>query len=85
MEGLHGHFQDQRVETHMYSSQWFLTIFTAKFPIAMVFRIMDLYLCEVRLLATTSLLFLLDLLDCAFCCTYMCVWVFLYTVYMCCV
>ena len=47
MEGLHGHFHDQRVETHMYSSQWFLTIFTAKFPIAMVFRIMDIFLCEV--------------------------------------
>ena len=48
MEGLHGHFLEQRVETHMYSSQWFLTIYTAKFPIAMVFRILDVYLCEVR-------------------------------------
>lgn len=48
MEGLHGHFADQRVETHMYASQWFLTIYTAKFPISMVFRIMDVYLCEVR-------------------------------------
>ena len=48
MEGLHGHFLEQRVETHMYSSQWFLTIYTAKFPIGMVFRVMDVYLCEVR-------------------------------------
>ena len=47
MEGLHGHFHEQRVETHMYTSQWFLTIYTAKFPITMVFRVMDLYLCEV--------------------------------------
>ena len=48
MEGLHGHFHEQKVETHMYSSQWFLTIFTAKFPISMVFRVMDVFLCEVR-------------------------------------
>jgi hypothetical protein len=48
MEGLHGHFHNERVETHMYSSQWFLTIYTAKFPITMVFRVMDVFLCEVR-------------------------------------
>lgn len=54
MEGLHGHFHEQRVETHMYSSQWFLTIYTAKFPIAMVFRIMDVYLCEVCILVVVQ-------------------------------
>ena len=48
MEGLHTHFRDNGVETHMYASQWFLTIYTAKFPIAMVFRVMDVYLCEVQ-------------------------------------
>ncbi len=29
-----------------YASQWFLTLFTAKFPLSMVFRILDLFLCE---------------------------------------
>ena len=29
-----------------YASQWFLTLFTAKFPLYMVFRILDLFLCE---------------------------------------
>ncbi len=30
----------------MYASQWFLTLFTAKFPLYMVFRILDLILSE---------------------------------------
>ncbi|XP_045553278.1 rab GTPase-activating protein 1-like isoform X7 [Salmo salar] len=30
----------------MYASQWFLTLFTAKFPLCMVFHITDLLLCE---------------------------------------
>ncbi|KAK2120288.1 Rab GTPase-activating protein 1 [Saguinus oedipus] len=30
----------------MYASQWFLTLFTAKFPLYMVFHIIDLLLCE---------------------------------------
>ena len=30
----------------MYGSQWFLTLFAAKFPIYMVFRILDLVLSE---------------------------------------
>lgn len=33
----------------MYASQWFLTLFTAKFPLYMVFHIIDLLLCEVRI------------------------------------
>lgn len=32
----------------MYASQWFLTLFTAKFPLCMVFHITDLLLCEVK-------------------------------------
>ena len=35
------------IETHMYASQWFLTLFTAKFPLPMVYSIMDLFLCHV--------------------------------------
>ncbi|CAB1324640.1 unnamed protein product [Coregonus sp. 'balchen'] len=34
------------LEAHMYASQWFLTLFTAKFPLCMVFHITDLLLCE---------------------------------------
>ena len=43
---LHGHFNDIGIETHMYASQWFLTLFTAKFPLQMVFFIVDLFLAE---------------------------------------
>jgi hypothetical protein len=34
------------LEAHMFASQWFLTLFTAKFPLFMVFHILDLYLSE---------------------------------------
>ena len=30
----------------MYASQWFLTLFTAKFPLFLVFHILDLFLSE---------------------------------------
>ncbi|CAF1048306.1 unnamed protein product [Rotaria sordida] len=43
---LYAHFDDLKVECHMYASQWFLTLFTAKFPLYLVFRIMDLFLYE---------------------------------------
>ena len=44
---LYNHFLDISLEAHMYASQWFLTLFTAKFPLYMVFHIIDLLLCEV--------------------------------------
>ena len=44
---LSEHFLDQGLETHMFASQWFLTLFTAKFPLFMVFHILDLFLGEV--------------------------------------
>lgn len=47
MPDLHSHFQYNDIQTHMYASQWFLTLFTAKFPLPMVYRIMDLFLCYV--------------------------------------
>ena len=31
----------------MYASQWFLTVFTAKFSLQVVYHIIDIYLCEV--------------------------------------
>ncbi|XP_036129668.1 rab GTPase-activating protein 1-like isoform X1 [Molossus molossus] len=43
---LHSHFCDLSLEAHMYASQWFLSLFTAKFPLCMVFHIIDLLLCE---------------------------------------
>ncbi|XP_061490112.1 rab GTPase-activating protein 1-like isoform X4 [Rhineura floridana] len=43
---LYNHFLEQNLEVHMYASQWFLTLFTAKFPLCMVFHIIDLLLCE---------------------------------------
>ncbi|PFX29753.1 rab GTPase-activating protein 1-like [Stylophora pistillata] len=46
MPDLHSHFQYNDIETHMYASQWFLTLFTARFPLSMVYCIMDLFLCH---------------------------------------
>ncbi|KAG9483035.1 hypothetical protein GDO78_009133 [Eleutherodactylus coqui] len=43
---LYAHFVSLNLEAHMYASQWFLSLFTAKFPLCMVFHIMDLLLCE---------------------------------------
>ncbi|KRY85725.1 Rab GTPase-activating protein 1 [Trichinella pseudospiralis] len=43
---LSEHFQEIHIETHMFASQWFLTLFTAKFPLSMVFHIIDLFLLE---------------------------------------
>lgn len=46
MPDLYSHFQYNDIETHMFASQWFLTLFTAKFPLPMVYCIMDLFLCH---------------------------------------
>lgn len=43
---LHAHFQAVGVETHMYASQWFLTLYTARFPLYVVFHILDLILLD---------------------------------------
>ncbi|KAH9369848.1 hypothetical protein HPB48_004026 [Haemaphysalis longicornis] len=43
---LHTHFLDLGVEAHMFGSQWFLTLFTAKFPLHVVFFILDLFLLD---------------------------------------
>lgn len=44
---LYEHFMEMGLEIHMFASQWFLTLFTAKFPLFLVFHILDLFLCEV--------------------------------------
>eukprot|EP00096_Caligus_rogercresseyi_P011399 TRINITY_DN4471_c0_g1_i1.p1 TRINITY_DN4471_c0_g1~~TRINITY_DN4471_c0_g1_i1.p1 ORF type:complete len:946 (+),score=336.85 TRINITY_DN4471_c0_g1_i1:55-2892(+) len=38
------HFNKVGLESHMYASQWFLTLFTAKFPLFLVFRVIDVFL-----------------------------------------
>lgn len=43
---LHDHFEAHGVETHMFASQWFLTLFTARFPLYFVFHIMDVVLLD---------------------------------------
>lgn len=43
---LSDHFSAIGIESHMYASQWFLTLFTAKFPLFASFYILDLYLLE---------------------------------------
>lgn len=43
---LYDHFEQTGVETHMYASQWFLTIFTARFPLYLVFHILDVFLLD---------------------------------------
>lgn len=43
---LYKHFREQHIESHMYASQWFLTLFTAKFPLYLVFYILDIFLLE---------------------------------------
>ncbi|KMQ94820.1 rab gtpase-activating protein 1 [Lasius niger] len=43
---LHKHFCDRGVETHMFAAQWFLTLFTARFPLYLVFHILDVFLLQ---------------------------------------
>ncbi|XP_017786664.1 PREDICTED: rab GTPase-activating protein 1-like [Nicrophorus vespilloides] len=43
---LYQHFTDHHVETHMFASQWFLTLFTARFPLFFVFHIIDVFLLQ---------------------------------------
>lgn len=38
------HFTEHHIETHMFASQWFLTLFTARFPLYFVFHIIDIFL-----------------------------------------
>lgn len=43
---LYEHFEQNGVETHMFASQWFLTLFTARFPLYFVFHILDVFLLD---------------------------------------
>lgn len=46
MPDLHQHFVGIGIEPFTYASQWFLTVFTAKFPLNAVFYIMDIFLLD---------------------------------------
>ncbi|XP_021696574.1 rab GTPase-activating protein 1-like isoform X3 [Aedes aegypti] len=43
---LYEHFLNTGVESHMFASQWFLTLFTARFPLYFVFSILDAFLLD---------------------------------------
>lgn len=43
---LFEHFERIGIETHMFASQWFLTLFTARFPLYFVFHILDVFLLD---------------------------------------
>lgn len=43
---LYEHFEGHGVETHMFASQWFLTLFTARFPLYLVFHILDVFFLD---------------------------------------
>ena len=45
---LYYHFQSIGLKSHMFSSQWFLTLYTAKFPLYLVYRVYDIIFSEVR-------------------------------------
>lgn len=43
---LYVHFQKQNFDTSMYSTPWFLTLFTSNMPLNLAYRVMDLFLSE---------------------------------------
>lgn len=43
---LYVHFQTQNFHTTVYSSSWFLTLFTSNLPLHLAYRVMDLFLSE---------------------------------------
>ncbi|KAL5291821.1 RABGAP1 family protein [Megaselia abdita] len=43
---LHEHFERNGVESHMFASQWFLTLYTARFPLCFVFHVLDVFLLD---------------------------------------
>ncbi|KAM7358945.1 GTPase activating protein and centrosome-associated isoform 2-T4 [Cochliomyia hominivorax] len=43
---LYDHFVNCGIETHMYASQWLLTLFTARFPLCFVFHVLDVFLLD---------------------------------------
>ncbi|KAI5633463.1 rab-GTPase-TBC domain-containing protein [Phthorimaea operculella] len=46
LSDLRAHFQELGIEPHMFASQWFLTVFTARFPLPLVYHILDVFLLQ---------------------------------------
>lgn len=46
LPAVHVHLARQGVRSHMYASQWFLTLFAYKFPMNLVVRILDIVIAE---------------------------------------
>ncbi|ORY86862.1 rab-GTPase-TBC domain-domain-containing protein [Protomyces lactucae-debilis] len=46
LPAVHVHLARQGVHSHMYASQWFLTLFAYKFPASLVTRILDMILID---------------------------------------
>ncbi|XP_045785954.1 rab GTPase-activating protein 1-like isoform X1 [Maniola jurtina] len=46
LSDLRAHFLELGVEPHMFASQWFLTVFTARFPLPLVYHILDVFLLQ---------------------------------------
>jgi hypothetical protein len=57
---VYEHLQNLNIQTHMYASQWFLTLYTSKFPLYMVYRIIDLFLYHGFNVRLASFEFFLD-------------------------
>merc|ERR1712150_204026 len=43
---LYKHLHNIGCEPHMYSSQWFLTLFTAKFPLNFIYHVLDWFMLD---------------------------------------
>ncbi|KAI9281228.1 rab-GTPase-TBC domain-containing protein [Umbelopsis sp. AD052] len=43
---IHRYLNEQGIQSTMYASQWFMTLFAYKFPLELVFRIFDIILAE---------------------------------------
>jgi len=46
LPAVHVHLARHGIRSHMYASQWFLTLFAYKFPLSMVVRIFDIVVAE---------------------------------------
>lgn len=43
---LHTHFTRKGVKSSMYASQWFMTLFSYRFPLSLVYRVLDIVFAE---------------------------------------
>lgn len=43
---LHTHFVRKGVKSSMYASQWFMTLFSYRFPLSLVYRVLDIVFAE---------------------------------------